>query len=71
MLIGHVVDSKLLYVTDLISPRGAPIPRAPETVAVGNTLREFDVDETDLTFVGGHGATIKGADITGALAANK
>jgi len=71
MLLGHVVDSKLIYVTDLISPRGSPIERSGDTIAVGNTLREFDVDETDLTFVGGHGATIKGADITGALAANK
>ena len=44
MLIGHVVDSKLIYVTDLISPRGGPIARAPETIAVGNTLREFDVE---------------------------
>jgi hypothetical protein len=33
-------------------------------------LREFDVNETDLTFVGGHGATVKGADIARALAKN-
>src|SRR5882672_359890 len=66
MLLGHVVDSKLIYVTDLISPRGAPIERSGDTIAVGLTLREFDVDETDLTFVGGHGATIKGADIAAA-----
>jgi hypothetical protein len=67
MLIGHVVDSKLIYVTDLISPRG-PVARSENTVAVGNTLREWDVEETDLTFVGGHGTTAKQADIAAALA---
>jgi len=69
MLMGHVIDSKLIYVTDLISPRG-PIPRSPETIAVGKSLREFDVRDTDLTFAGGHGTTVKQADIAGALAAN-
>ena len=62
--------SKLIYVTDLISPRGAPIARSENTIAVGNTLREWDVEETDLTFVGGHGTTVKQADIAAALAAN-
>jgi glyoxylase-like metal-dependent hydrolase (beta-lactamase superfamily II) len=69
MLIGHIVDSKLIYVTDLISPRGGPIPRSPETIAVGATLREFDVED-DVTIVGGHGATVKRADIAAALAAD-
>ena len=70
MLIGHVVGPKLIYVTDLISPRGAPIERSENTIAVGNTLREWDVEETDLTFVGGHGTTVKQADIARALAEN-
>jgi glyoxylase-like metal-dependent hydrolase (beta-lactamase superfamily II) len=69
MLIGHIVNSKLVYVTDLISPRGAPIPRSPETIAVGSTLREFDVED-DVTIVGGHGTTVKRADIIPALAEN-
>jgi Metallo-beta-lactamase superfamily len=69
MLIGHVVDSKLIYITDLISPRG-PVARSEATVAVGNSLREWDVEETGLTFVGGHGTTIKQADMAAALAAN-
>jgi glyoxylase-like metal-dependent hydrolase (beta-lactamase superfamily II) len=68
MLLGHVVDSKLIYVTDLISPRGAPIERSGDTIAVGNTLREFDVGD-GVTFVGGHGTTVKQADIAAALAA--
>ena len=70
MLIGHVVGAKLIYVTDLISPRGQPIARTPETVAVGATLREFDVED-DVTIVGGHGATVKRAEITAALAEEK
>ena len=68
MLIGHVVNRKLVYVTDLISPRGAAIPRSGDTVAVGNTLREFDVDDPDILFVGGHGATVKRAEIAATLA---
>ncbi len=70
MLIGQVVESKLIYVTDLISPRGAAIPRSPETIAVGATLREFDVED-DVTIVGGHGGTIKRSEITAALAEEK
>jgi hypothetical protein len=69
MLVGHVIDSKLIYVTDLISPRG-PIPRSAETIAVGKSLREFDIKDTDLLFAGGHGTTVKQADIAAALAAN-
>ena len=69
MLVGHVIDSKLLYVTDLISPRGAPIPRSEATIAVGNTLREFDVEDA-LTFVGGHGTTVGMAGMAPALAEN-
>jgi hypothetical protein len=69
MLIGHVVDSKIVYVTDLISPRGSAIERSGDTIAVGRTLKEFDVDG-DVTFAGGHGATVKRADIADTLAAN-
>ena len=69
MLIGHVVESKLIYVTDLISPRGSPIERSGDTIAVGNGLREFDVPD-GMIFVGGHGTTVKQADIAAALAAN-
>ncbi len=66
MIIGHVIDSKLLYVTDLISPRG-PVARSEGTVAVGNSLREFEIED-DLMFVGGHGTTVKRTDIAAALA---
>ena len=39
MIIGHVVGPNLVWVTDLISPRG-PIGRTPNTVAVGDALRK-------------------------------
>jgi hypothetical protein len=67
MLIGYVVGPKLVYVTDMISPRGAAIERSENTTAVGYALREFDV-EGDLTIVGGHGTTVKRSEIEAALA---
>src|SRR5262245_10060118 len=67
MLIGHVVGPNLLWVTDLISPRG-PIARSPNTVAVGDALRRTGINGS--TIVGGHGTTAKQAEIADALAAN-
>ena len=67
MLIGHVVGPNVLFVTDLISPRGT-IGRSPATVAVGDALRKAGI--TDATIAGGHGATAKQAEIGAALAPN-
>jgi glyoxylase-like metal-dependent hydrolase (beta-lactamase superfamily II) len=67
MLMGHVLGSKLLYVTDLISPRGGPIERSDLTIAVGDDMREQRVEGTDFTFVGGHGATATYAEVAPAL----
>jgi hypothetical protein len=67
MLIGHVVKANVLWVTDLVSPRG-PVGRNPGTVAVGDALRKHNI--TGALFAGGHGATAKQADIASALAAN-
>jgi glyoxylase-like metal-dependent hydrolase (beta-lactamase superfamily II) len=67
MIIGHVVGPNLVWVTDLISPRG-PIGRSPATVAVGDALRKVSI--TGSTIVGGHGTTATQADIAAALAAN-
>jgi glyoxylase-like metal-dependent hydrolase (beta-lactamase superfamily II) len=67
MFLGHVVKGNVLYVTDLISPRGT-IDRSEATVAVGEALRKFGV--TGATIAGGHGTTAKQADIAPALAAN-
>jgi glyoxylase-like metal-dependent hydrolase (beta-lactamase superfamily II) len=67
MLIGHVVGPNLVWVTDLISPRG-PIARSPNTVAVGDALRKTGINGS--TIVGGHGTTAKQAEIAAALAAN-
>jgi len=67
MLIGHVVRENVLWVTDLISPRG-PITRNPATVAVGDALRKYNI--TNATIAGGHGTTAKQAESQAALAAN-
>ena len=67
MLIGHVVRENVLWVTDLISPRG-PIARNAATVAVGDALRKYNI--TNATIAGGHGTTAKQAETQAALAAN-
>jgi glyoxylase-like metal-dependent hydrolase (beta-lactamase superfamily II) len=67
MIIGHVVGPNLVWVTDLISPRG-PISRSPNTTAVGDALRKASIAGS--TIVGGHGTTAKQAEIEPALAAN-
>jgi hypothetical protein len=66
-LLIHVVKDNILWVTDLISPRG-PITRNQATVAVGEALRKHDI--TGATIAGGHGTTAKQADIASALAMN-
>jgi len=65
-LLAHVVTGNILYVTDLISPRG-PIDRSDATVAVGDVLRKYGI--TGATIAGGHGAVAKQSDIGPALAA--
>jgi glyoxylase-like metal-dependent hydrolase (beta-lactamase superfamily II) len=67
MIIGHVAKANVLWVTDLISPRG-PIGRNEGTVAVGDALRKHNI--AGATIAGGHGTTAKQADIASALAAN-
>ena len=66
-ILGYVVKSNVLYVTDLISPRGV-INRSVATVAVGDAVRKFGINPT--VVAGGHGTTAKVADLTKALAAN-
>jgi glyoxylase-like metal-dependent hydrolase (beta-lactamase superfamily II) len=67
MLIGYVVKSNIVYVTDLVSPRG-PIDRSDMTVSTGDALRKYGI--SGATLAGGHGTTVKQADIVAALAAN-
>jgi glyoxylase-like metal-dependent hydrolase (beta-lactamase superfamily II) len=66
-LLIHVVKDNIVWVTDLISPRGT-IARNPATLAVGEALRKHNI--TGATIAGGHGATAKQADIAQALAMN-
>ena len=65
-LLLHVVTGNILYVTDLISPRG-PIDRSDGTIAVGDMARKYGI--TGATIAGGHGTLVKQADIGPALAA--
>jgi glyoxylase-like metal-dependent hydrolase (beta-lactamase superfamily II) len=67
MLVMHVVKDNIVWVTDLVSPRG-PVGRNPGTVAFGDALRNHNI--TGATIAGGHGTTAKQADIASALAAN-
>jgi glyoxylase-like metal-dependent hydrolase (beta-lactamase superfamily II) len=67
MIIGHVVKDNIVWVTDLVSPRGA-VERNPGTIAVGEALRKYGV--TGATIAGGHGTTAKQADMAPALAQN-
>ena len=66
-LLVHVAKANVVYVTDLISPRGGPIDRSPQTLAVGEALKKMGV--TGAIVAGGHGTTTKQADITPALSA--
>jgi len=69
MLIANVVagNANIVYVTDLISPRG-PIERSEATASVGTVLRKYNI--TGALIAGGHGTTVKEADLTAQLAAN-
>jgi len=67
MLIGHLVKDNIVYVTDLISPRG-PIERSPATASVGVILRKYAINGA--TIAGGHGTTVKQADLSAQLAAD-
>lgn len=63
-LIGHVVKDNIVFVTDLISPRG-PVARNEGSLAVGEAFKKYGVSGS--LIAGGHGATVKQADIAAAL----
>lgn len=64
MIIAHVVKPNVVFVTDILSPRG-PIERNPGTLAVGEALKKNGI--TNSTIAGGHGTTAKQAEIGAAL----
>ena len=66
-LLIHLPKDNILWITDLVSPRGV-IGRNTQTVAVGDALRQHNI--TGALIAGGHGTTAKQADIGAALAAN-
>jgi glyoxylase-like metal-dependent hydrolase (beta-lactamase superfamily II) len=63
-LLGHVVKDNIVYVTDLISPRG-PVTRSEGTLAVGEAFKKYGIK--DALIAGGHGTTVKQAEIGPAL----
>ena len=67
MFIGHVVKANVVYVTDLVSPRG-PVERSDATVAVGDALRKYGI--SGAVVAGGHGTTATQVSLAAALAAN-
>ncbi len=65
-LLVHVAKANVVYVTDLVSPRGQ-VDRTTGTVAVGDALKKYGI--TGATIAGGHGTIAKQSDITPALSA--
>jgi glyoxylase-like metal-dependent hydrolase (beta-lactamase superfamily II) len=63
-LLGHVVKDNIVYVTDLISPRG-PVARSEGTLAVGEAFKKYSIK--DALIAGGHGTTVKQSEIGAAL----
>jgi glyoxylase-like metal-dependent hydrolase (beta-lactamase superfamily II) len=63
-LLGHVVKDNIVFVTDLISPRG-PVTRTEGSLAVGAAFKKYGIK--DALIAGGHGTTAKQADIAPAL----
>jgi len=63
-LLGHVVKENVVFVTDLISPRG-PVARTEGTLAVGEAFKKYGIK--DSLIAGGHGTTAKQAEIGAAL----
>jgi hypothetical protein len=63
-LMGHVVKENVVFITDLISPRG-PIGRTDATIAVGEAFKKYGI--TNSLIAGGHGATAKQSEIGAAL----
>jgi glyoxylase-like metal-dependent hydrolase (beta-lactamase superfamily II) len=66
-LLAHVAKDNILWVTDLISPRGLLV-RNPATLAVGDALKKYGI--TDAVIAGGHGATVRQTDIARLLTMN-
>ena len=63
-LLVHVVKENVVYVTDLLSPRGQ-VDRTPGTLAVGEALKKYGIAGS--TIAGGHGTTTKQSDVAAAL----
>src|SRR5262245_9864270 len=65
MLIGHVVKSNIVWVTDLLSP-SADAANNPGSRALNLALERFGIKNA--TIAGGNGASAKQSDLAGTLA---
>jgi glyoxylase-like metal-dependent hydrolase (beta-lactamase superfamily II) len=67
MLIGHVVNDNVVWVTDLWSP-GRDAARTPGVVAVSEAAKKVGI--SNATFAGGHGTNAKQSVLDGIVAQN-
>jgi len=67
MIIGHVVNDNIVWVTDIWSP-GRDAARTPGVLALGEAVKKLNIK--DATFAGGHGSTAKQSVLDGIVAQN-
>ena len=67
MIIGHVVQPNIVWVTDIWSP-GRDAPRNPNTLALAEAVKKIGIK--DATFAGGHGSSAKQSVLETAVAQN-
>jgi hypothetical protein len=67
MLIGHVVQPNIVWVTDIWSP-GRDAKRTPAVVALNEAVKKLGI--TGATFAGGHGTNAPQEKLDGILAAS-
>jgi hypothetical protein len=67
MLIGHVVQPNVVWVTDIWSP-GRDAAKTPGAVALNEAVKKLGI--TDATFAGGHGSNAKQSALDGIVASN-
>ena len=67
MVIGHVVQPNIVWVTDIWSP-GRDAVKNPGTVSLAEAVKKLGIK--DATFAGGHGSSAKQSVLETAVASN-
>ena len=67
MVIGHVVQPNIVWVTDIWSP-GRDAVKNPGTLALAEAVKKLGIK--DATFAGGHGSSAKQSVLETAVASN-